>query len=187
MNMRALHPESVIVCGNPRSGTSMMMRILEASGLVVHYDKGRQASTVHPRKDYECVYPMGPLYYMTEEPGCLKLVGHYLLRYKPVNCRFILMRRDLDETLDSYRKAFPLYETDRLRFWETLRLIENYLTRHECRYAVCDYNAAIEDPNAALVDVKRLIPELNLEAASTIITKALYRSRAKPLSLGEFS
>ena len=48
-----MHSEIIIVSGLPRSGTSLMMQMLENGGVEVMTDKMRTADTDNPRGYYE--------------------------------------------------------------------------------------------------------------------------------------
>lgn len=99
----------VIVSGLPRSGTSMMMQVLEAGGLQVLTDHERKADTDNPKGYYE----YEPVKKTRENPGWLenapgravKMV--YRLLYDlpdGYEYKVIFMRRDLGEVLASQKK-----------------------------------------------------------------------------------
>ena len=99
---------SVIVSGLPRSGTSMMMGMLRAGGLVPLMDDARPADADNPRGYFE----YGPVRRLREDASWLagargkvvKIVSP-LLDALPADiaCSVIFMERDLDEILASQR------------------------------------------------------------------------------------
>ncbi len=99
----------IIVSGLPRSGTSMMMQILEAGGLAIISDQVRQADTDNPRGYYE----FEPVKQTSSDSSWLKQASGkavkmvYRLLYDlpdDYEYRVIFMNRDLDEVLRSQNK-----------------------------------------------------------------------------------
>ena len=99
----------VVVSGIPRSGTSMMMKMLAAGGVPPLTDGVRSADCDNPEGYFE----FEPLKRMSENPGCLdqaagkavKVIS-WLLHDLPMDyCyRLIFMLRDIDEILSSQRQ-----------------------------------------------------------------------------------
>ncbi len=95
-----------IVSGLPRSGTSLMMRMLEAGGIPPVSDGERQADDDNPRGYYE-FEPVKKLAeddaWLDDAPGKAVKVISALLRHLPDRHRYrvVFMRRDLDEILAS--------------------------------------------------------------------------------------
>jgi hypothetical protein len=98
----------VVVSGLPRSGTSMMMRMLQAGGLPVLTDASRDADESNPHGYFEFaptkdVGPAADLRWLNDAKGkAVKLVSP-LLEHLPAhyNYRIIFMRRDLREVIAS--------------------------------------------------------------------------------------
>jgi hypothetical protein len=100
-----------VVSGLPRSGTSMMMRMLEAGGIAPFTDGERSADIDNPEGYYEFRRVMD----LEQEPDkswvrgargrALKVIS-FLLRHLPEDnaYRIVYMRRDLDEVLVSQDK-----------------------------------------------------------------------------------
>src|ERR1700759_3251124 len=87
-----------IVAGLPRSGTSMMMRILEAGGIPPLTDKVREADISNPKGDYE-FEPVkrtktGPSWLLDAQGKAVKMV-YRLLYDLPSNYsyRVVMMQR----------------------------------------------------------------------------------------------
>lgn len=102
-------PDIVIVSGLPRSGTSMMMRMIEAGGIPALTDGLRHADPDNPLGYYE----YEPVKRTREDPswvpgarGRVVKMVHLLLRDLPAgeHYRVVMMHRDLDEVLASQRK-----------------------------------------------------------------------------------
>jgi hypothetical protein len=99
----------VIVSGLPRSGTSMIMQMLEAGGVAILSDGKRQADDDNPKGYYE----LEAVKQTTDDPSWLerapgkavKMISQ-LLYDLPENTpgRVIFLRREMGEILESQRK-----------------------------------------------------------------------------------
>lgn len=104
-------PAVIVVSGLPRSGTSMMMRMLEAGGIAPFSDGERAADIDNPEGYYEHRRVMD----LERDPDrgwvrqargrALKVIS-FLLRHLPDDntYRIVYMRRNLDEVLASQDK-----------------------------------------------------------------------------------
>jgi len=98
----------VVVSGLPRSGTSMMMRMLEKGGMPILSDGVRTADESNPRGYYEFTPVKGldkspDVGWLAGARGRAVKVVSSLLEHLPArhNYRVIFMRRDLDEVIAS--------------------------------------------------------------------------------------
>src|SRR5262249_47410480 len=101
----------VIVSGLPRSGTSMMMKMLEAGGVPIMTDAIRTADIDNPKGyyEYERVKDLekeSDKSYVREGRGKALKVISFLLKELPDDnyYRVVFMRRDLDEVISSQNK-----------------------------------------------------------------------------------
>jgi len=100
----------VVVSGLPRSGTSMMMKMVEAGGIPPMTDALRVADEDNPKGYYEFerVKQMdkGDVAWVPEARGKAVKIISALLKYLPADERYrvIFIRRDIDEILASQRK-----------------------------------------------------------------------------------
>ena len=100
----------IVVSGLPRSGTSMMMKMLEAGGIPPMTDELRTADDDNPKGYYEFerVKQMdkGDVAWVPEARGKAVKIISALLKYLPADERYrvIFIRRDIDEILASQRK-----------------------------------------------------------------------------------
>ena len=103
-------PVVTVVSGLPRSGTSMMMKMLEAGGIPPLTDKIRTADDDNPKGYYEFerVKQMdkGDTSWMADAQGKTVKVISQLLRYMPADYEYkvIFMRRNMSEILASQKK-----------------------------------------------------------------------------------
>jgi hypothetical protein len=108
---RAAGEPIVVVSGLPRSGTSMMMRMLEAGGLEILTDGQRGADVDNPKGYYELERikdletETDKAYVAAARGKGLKVIS-FLIKDLPDDndYRVIFMRRDLDEVLTSQAK-----------------------------------------------------------------------------------
>ena len=101
----------VVVSGLPRSGTSMVMKMLEAGGLAVLTDGLRTADEDNPKGYYEVervkdLAREADKGWLGEARGKAVKVISYLLKSLPptFNYKVVFIRRDLEEVLASQRK-----------------------------------------------------------------------------------
>ena len=108
MGFNARHDRITVVSGLPRSGTSMMMQMIEAGGMAVLTDTTRVADEDNPRGYYE----YGPVQRLGEDASWLAEAGgkvvkivSELLRHLPkaYEYRLVLMERSMEEVLASQR------------------------------------------------------------------------------------
>ncbi len=185
----------VVVSGLPRSGTSMMMRMLEAGGIGVMSDATRGADIDNPNGYFELeriknLETETDKSYLREARGRSVKAISFLIKYLPDenDYRVIFMRRNLDEVLASQEKMIArLDQGDTAADAEAMK--EAYRndivrTRLHCRnrpnFALIEvhYRAAIEDA----ATVSRAVNEflgggLDEAAMCAVIDESLYRNR----------
>jgi len=117
----------VIVSGLPRSGTSMMMKMLEAGGLSVMTDAIRQADIDNPKGYYEYervknLEKETDKSYVREARGKVLKVISFLLKDLPDDnfYRVVFMRRHLDEVISSQNKMLDRRGEDAIEDRETM-------------------------------------------------------------------
>ena len=99
----------IIVSGLPRSGTSMMMKMLAAGGIEIHTDHLRKADEDNPQGYYEVElvkhlqHDSAWLHHMKGK--AVKIIS-FLLYYLPLTLRYqiIFMQREMQEILMSQKK-----------------------------------------------------------------------------------
>jgi hypothetical protein len=191
----ALESPVVVVTGLPRSGTSMMMRMLEAGGVPVVIDGVRTADPDNPNGYYE-YEPVKTL--KTDAswvPGArgkaVKMV--YLLLYDlppALPYHVIFMRRVLREVIASQDEMLrrngagaPPDESRRLidLFERQLRTVECWLAeRKNFRTLYVDYNRTIDDPAETAARIKSFLgKDLDEGQMQAVVTSALYRQRQR--------
>ncbi len=184
----------VIVSGLPRSGTSMMMKMLEAGGQVILTDNLREADANNPKGYYEFerVKNMkdGDLAWMSEAEGKVVKIVTGLIIYLPVeyNYRIIFMRRDLNEILASQKKMLGRLgkEDDNIPddkmakvYEEHLKEVRGWLIRQpniETLYV--NYNSMVKDATEALNKINEFLGgTMDVPTMAGVVDKELYRER----------
>lgn len=99
----------VLVSGLPRSGTSMIMQMLEAGGIEVLSDSVRSADEDNPRGYYELEAVKNTRQdpsWLDRAPGkAVKLISQLLYDLPPgTEARVLFLRRDMGEILASQRR-----------------------------------------------------------------------------------
>jgi hypothetical protein len=184
----------VIVSGLPRSGTSMMMKMLEAGGVVVMTDAVRQADVDNPKGYYEYervkhLEKETDKSYIRDARGKALKVISFLLKDLPDDnhYRVIFMRRHMDEVLASQNKMLDRRGEDSIDAHE--RMAEAYrnhlaavkiLVRKRQNFEMLElrYDEAIKNPRDAARAVNTFLGGRLDEAAMTAAIDAeLYRNR----------
>jgi hypothetical protein len=185
----------VIVSGLPRSGTSMMMKMLEAGGLTVLTDAIRKADIDNPKGYYEYervknLEKETDKSYVREARGKVLKVISFLLKDLPDDnyYRVIFMRRHLDEVISSQNKMLDRRGEDAIQDRETMaEAYRNHLAavkilirkRPNLEMLEFRYDEAVRDPKQAARAVNIFLGgRLDEGAMSAVIDGELYRNRA---------
>lgn len=182
-----------IVSGLPRSGTSMMMRMLAAGGLPVMSDEARTADESNPGGyfEHERVKALATdKAWLAEARGrALKVI--YKLAYElppDLRYRMLFMQRDIDEVLRSQEammrrdgldpdaigrdKLAELFQTEVLRFRRWAEAQGNI------ELLPVDYAAVIAAPEGAAREIDSFLGGgLDVAAMAAAVDPALYRNR----------
>jgi hypothetical protein len=185
----------VVVSGLPRSGTSMVMKMLEAGGLPILTDGLRAADEDNPKGYYEVervkrLAEESDKAWLAEARGKGIKVISYLLKSLPsrFNYRVVFIRREMEEVLASQKKMLTrrgeAEETppERMRalFEDDLWRASYQLKRRpEFETIELHYSAVLARP---LDEARRLAAflgcGLDIEAMAGAVDPQLYRNRA---------
>ena len=185
----------VIVSGLPRSGTSMMMKVLEAGGLPVLIDGLRAADPDNPEGYYEFErvkeLDKGDSAWVAETQGKAVKVISALLEYLPADYQYrvIFMHRNIEEVLNSQRKMLARRgeDVEAVNDAEMADLFAKHVTkikqwlRRQPNFAVLDvdYNEMMQTPESYIRMINQFIDNtLDEQAMAAMINPALYRNRA---------
>jgi|SRR5579875_3210560 hypothetical protein len=185
-----------IVSGLPRSGTSMMMKMLAAAGLPVLTDGLRQPDDDNPEGYYEFErvkqLPKGDYTWLREAQGKAIKVIAALLEYLPSGYayRVIFMHRRMEEILASQRKMLQRRgeDDDKVGDEDMARLFKRHLqrvrawlaTRPDVAVLDVDYNRLLADPRPYVEQVNRFLGGgLDEARMMEVVNPNLYRNRAE--------
>ncbi|WP_010581745.1 sulfotransferase family protein [Schlesneria paludicola] len=181
-----------IVSGLPRSGTSMMMRMLEAGGLPPLIDHIRIANEDNPAGYYE----FEPVKRTKQDPSWLaKAPGHavkmvYRLLYDlPAtnHYRVLMMRREISEVLASQRTMLKREDLDdHVADEQMAAVFKAELARTDKWLALqpnfsvlnVDYNRIVLETGPVVAEIEAFLNVgLNLDDMCNVIDMGLYRNR----------
>ena len=182
----------IVVSGLPRSGTSMMMQMLDAGGIPLLTDNVRKADEDNPRGYYE--YEKAKQLdrdssWLSEAKGKAVKVVAQLLAYLPkvpgLSYRVILMERDMEEVLTSQKSMLrrdnrqgARLSGDRLRniFTHQLKQTEAVLSLAKISTLFVDYNRTIANPEETAARLKAFLGgNLNEKKMSKAVVPTLKR------------
>ncbi len=181
----------IIVSGLPRSGTSLMMQMLENGGLPVVKDDIRTADVDNPRGYYE----FEKVKKIKEDASWLpdtrgkafKMVSQLLYELPPdERYRVIFMERNLDEMLLSQekmlkrlgRRAAPRAEMKRSYTLHLDRLHEWFRRQRHVEVLNVSYNQLIEHPTSESQRVSQFLEgKVQVERMASVVDPSLYRNR----------
>ena len=191
-------PFITVVSGLPRSGTSMMMKMVEAGGIPPMTDALRAADEDNPKGYYEFerVKQMdkGDVAWVPEARGKAVKVISALLKHLPANERYrvIFIRRDIDEILASQRKMLIHRgeDPDKQDDAQMKRLFEKHLRQEEWLAAqkniqtlYVHYGDMLGNPGPQIARVNTFLGgTLDTAQMAEIVDPALYRNRSRQVS-----
>lgn len=182
-----------IVSGLPRSGTSMMMKMLEAGGLEPLTDNIRVADEDNPRGyfEFERVKQIEQdKDWLDDARGrAVKLISA-LLKHLPgsYDYRVIFMRRNMQEILNSQRQMMIRRgeRTDAVPDEKMAAMFEKHLTQVESWLATqpnietvyVSYNEIVRDSRPQAERINAFLDgSLNVDRMVDVVDRALYRQQ----------
>ena len=185
----------VLVSGLPRSGTSMLMQMLEKGGMPIVTDKTRTPDEDNPRgyQEFERIKELDTTRnksWLQNYRGQVIKTISFLLQDLPLNLNYqvLFMRRNLDEVLRSQNKMLERNGTagtgvsdEKMRLNYELHLKKVYYRLGRTpnfQVLYLDYPAIIADP---LREARRISAflgrHLDVEAMAGAVEAGLYRNR----------
>ena len=185
----------VLVSGLPRSGTSMLMQMLEKGGMPIVTDKVRTPDQDNP-KGYHEFERIKEIDKTTDKSWLKSYRGQviktisFLLQDLPLdlNYQVIFMRRNIEEVLRSQNKMLErngssgeLVPDDKMRRNYEFHLKKVYYQlEHTPNFKVLylDYPAVVENPKREAARINAFLGGgLNVEAMAGVVETDLYRNR----------
>jgi hypothetical protein len=186
-----MHPAIIIVSGLPRSGTSLMMQMLDNGGVPVVTDNIRVADTDNPRGYYEFErvkkIKQDASWLSATRGKAVKMVSQLLYDLPAEeNYRIIFMERDLDEILASQEKMLlrlgrPAAPRDQMKLSFTLHLDKLNLwlvEQQHLKVLRVRHHDLIQRPDAEADRVDQFLGgNINVERMAGTVDPSLYRNR----------
>lgn len=186
-----------VVSGLPRSGTSMMMKMLEAGGIPPLTDEIREADADNPKGyfEFERVKKLdkGDDDWLTRAEGKAVKVISALLQHLPpgYDYRVIFMERHMSEILASQRKMLVRRgEADEMEdekmsdlFEKHLQQVKGWLAQQEnVSVLYVHYSEALADARSQAERVKRFLgADLDVDKMAGAVDPNLYRNRRREI------
>ena len=192
-------PSVTVVSGLPRSGTSMMMKMLEAGGIPPLTDKIRTADDDNPKGYYEFErvkqLDKGDTAWMAEAEGKSVKVISQLLKHMPDGHAYkvIFMRRNMSEILASQKKMLinrgedPEQASDE----EISALFEKHLNsvmdwmaaKPNVSVIYIHYSDMLANPAPQVAQINEFLGgNMNTATMAQVVDPNLYRNRKRKLA-----
>ncbi|HEY2774596.1 MAG TPA: sulfotransferase family protein [Candidatus Binatia bacterium] len=183
-----------VVSGLPRSGTSMLMRMLEAGGIASLTDRRREADEDNPRGYFELEavksLPASDQWLSGAEGRAVKVVSALLDKLPPAHLyRVIFIERDLGEVLASQRRMLerrgePTDRTSDASMAESFRrhvtaVLAKARARPDMRLLRVVHLEILADARATAVRIDEFVGGgLDRDAMAAAVDSALWRQRS---------
>ena len=183
-----------IVSGLPRSGTSLMMQLLEAGGIPILKDDIRAADPDNPKGYYEFErvkqIEQDQAWLEDAQGKAVKMVSALLLQLPDTYIyKVIFMRRKMEEILASQKtmlkrsgKPTDAVGDDKMDalFRKHLSQVEKWISEHpKVQVLYVSYNEMIADPIKEIERVNQFLGnELDAKKMASVIDQTLYRQRS---------
>ena len=188
----------IVVSGLPRSGTSMVMSMLEAGGLPIMTDRVREADEDNPKGyfEFEKVKELGETNdksWMADARGrAIKVISHLLKELPDDNYyRIIFARRELEEViasqnimLDRQAEPNPVDDAKAVQLYRRHLVNVRFLVRRAPNLEMIElaYSDTLSDPESAAECINRFLGgKLDQEKMAAVVDKRLYRNRKELL------
>lgn len=184
----------VVVSGLPRSGTSMMMKMLAQGGAPVLVDEMRQADEDNPNGYFEIELSKklkdGEIDWIYNAQGKAVKVISYLLEYLPSDLTYdiVFMDREIHEVLASQKKMLERRsETSSItdeemeaQFRAHLKAVKYWAARQpNMRITYIKYDDVLKSPDVVSAAVAEFLNlSLDVQAMQSVPSWLLYRNRS---------
>jgi len=182
-----------VVSGLPRSGTSMMMEMLEKGGLEVLTDQVRKPDEDNPKGyyEYERVKQLpDDTGWLNEAKGkAVKVLGE-LIKHLPgdYHYKIVFMERNLDEIIESQTKMLKRKGEDpddiskdelRKTFKNYRKILKKQISASPNMEVIyVNYNDIMSHPEPVIESISAFFDgELDTKKMLSVIDKELYRNR----------
>ena len=184
----------IVVSGLPRSGTSMMMKMLEAGGQPILTDNLREADDNNPNGYYEFERVKqlsdGDFDWIPDAGGKVVKIVTGLIMNLPSDHKYkvIFMQRAMKEVLASQKKMLgrlgqqdDKVEDDKMKkiYQEHLKQVNLWISKQpNIEVLYVNYNTMLGNPIESLQKVDEFLGgEMDVDAMAGVVNKDLYRER----------
>jgi hypothetical protein len=183
-----MESEIIVVTGLPRSGTSLMMQILNAGKVEILQDGKRESDISNLEGYFELEAVKGIVSdnsFLKDAIGkAVKVVSPLPVYLDPkLNYRFIFMRRDIEEILLSQEKMLnknQVSEREKFRTIYEFHLKKTYRFIRENNFPFIDvnYNELMSSPEVEIEKVMKFSAiENSIDELISVVNPELYRNR----------
>lgn len=181
-----------IVSGLERSGTSMMMQILDSGGIPIAFTESRKADTNNPKGYYELeggkiinALMKGTFPMQTYQGRFIKITA-YGLSFLPSTggYKIIYMERNLDEVLDSMEKMSHVIDMSREETKQSFKRLNEKVkkeiqTKENIDVLFINYNEMLKDSQPNVRKICEFIGPYDFDTAKmiSVVDTQLYRQR----------
>jgi len=183
-----------IVSGLERSGTSMLMQILDKGGIPTSFDDARPPDEANPKGYYELAggkiinQLMEGSFPFTMFKGSFIKITCYGLKFLPLGrYKILYSERNIEEILSSMEKMADITDDDRDEtrtvFTKLNTMIKKTITeRTDCDVLFVNYNKILSNPKEEILRIIDFItiPGIDIDAMTKAIDTRLYRQRHQP-------
>lgn len=181
-----------IASGIERSGTSLLMQILEAGGLPMAFDTAsRPPDDNNPRGYFELEGGkiisrlMNGTFPLADHRGRFIKITAFGLKYLPAGkYRIIYTERNIEEVLDSMEKMAKLQDQNREEtkdsFVKLNNMIKGLITkRDDIEVLFVNYNQIVADPKDQIRKIAEFLGHKDIDQAAMVaaVDAKLYRKR----------
>jgi len=182
-----------IVSGLERSGTSMLMQILDAGGLPCVFDESRKPDENNPKGYFELEggkiinklidgsFPLDKY-----KGKIIKITAYGIKFLPPGKYKIIYSERNIEETLDSMEKMAKLTDKNREEtkkaFMSLNKMIKKQInSRADIDALFVNYNQILTNPSKNIKKIHQYLnmPEDTLSEMLNVVDRKLYRNRKK--------
>jgi hypothetical protein len=182
-----------IVSGLERSGTSMLMQIINAGSLPLGFDNTRPADNSNPKGYYELEggkiinkLMEGSFPFENYKGKFIKITAFGLKFLPPGKYKIIYSERNIEEILDSIEKMIGKKDMDReetkLSFLKLNDMIKQSIEeRKDIDVLFTNYNELLSDPKNSISKIINFleVPESTQDQMVKVVDNRLYRQRRK--------
>ncbi len=180
--------EIIVVTGLPRSGTSLMMQVLDKGEVPILQDGVRVSDVSNPAGYYELEAVKGIVNdnsFLDDAEGKVVKIVAPLPIYMKTNLKYrvVFMRRDIEEILQSQEKMLNKDQTSEREKYRTiyefhLKKTYKFLKENEIPYIDVNYNQLMVNPETELAHVKDFCQiQVDLKKLCEAVNPDLYRNR----------